>query len=97
MKYKVGCLEISYRMAGEVSHITLPYLELDDGYHEHELMIPHGGAQNARICRSQDRDGGSAVRGRTVVKTPLSARIGRSEGARTVDGLSYRACNTPLG
>lgn len=84
-------------MEGEKPNITLPYLDLGDGYHEHELMIPHGGAQNGRIRRSQDRDGGSAVHRRTVMKTSLPAWIGRSEGARTVDGSNYRACNTPLG
>jgi hypothetical protein len=43
MKLKFGCLEFLYRMAGETPNITLPYLDLNDAYHEHELMIPHGG------------------------------------------------------
>lgn len=97
MKLKFGCLEFLYRMAGETPNIILPYLDLNDAYHKHELMIPHGGAQNARIRRSQDRDGGSAVHRRTVVKISLPAWTCRSEGSRTVDGSNYRTCNTPLG
>ncbi|KAJ5295473.1 hypothetical protein N7508_010294 [Penicillium antarcticum] len=51
----------------------------NDGYHEHEFMVAHGGAQDARIRRSQDRDGGLAVHRRKVVKISLPASICRSE------------------